>query len=507
MPSAIHTRRRWEVRHADCLQALPKLPPDSIDAIVTDPPYGLTFMGARWDRIGGEGRRMQEWHEAWAREALRVLAPGGHLLAFGGTRTFHRLTSALEDAGFEIRDCLCWLYGSGFPKSVNLALAIDKAAGHPARGRAIPVASTHLPTGRYATAKLTANPVGPYHPSSDAAAAWQGWGTALKPAWEPIVLARKPIGGTVAQNVIRHRTGALNIDGCRIAFQSDTDERETKTKNRHADFDSGARKNRVYGRDKRTRGCRGDYDASGRWPANLLLSHTIDCRRTGHRRVQSNSHHPRTGGAGGLGTTGHRGQRRLAERSSPAELVERWECSPACPVRLLDQQSGISRSTGGTANISKGKRVYGGSRGLGQYLHADAVRGDPGYGDIGGASRFFYCAKANRAERDAGLGGFDKTTTSDGRNTPVNNPYQRGETQRQNVHPTVKPIALMRYLVRLVTPPGGTVLDPFAGSGTTGAAAVMEGARFLGIEQEVDYVLIARARIKHWAKPAARRTS
>jgi site-specific DNA-methyltransferase (adenine-specific) len=349
---------------------------------------------------------MQEWHEAWAYEALRVLSPGGHLLAFGGTRTFHRLTSALEDTGFEIRDCLCWLYGTGFPKSLNVAAAIDKADGHPC---------TH--------------PDGPYQPCSDAAAAWQGWGTGLKPAWEPIILARKPMGGTVAQNVRRYKTGALNIDGCRIAFRSDVDESESKTKNRHADLKSGARENRIYGRDKRARSACGNYNPPGRWPANLLLSHTDDCRHIDHR---------------------HGAQAQTADIG----LARHRDCSSCCPVGLLDQQGGISSA---------------------------------GFGDIGGASRFFYCTKASRAERNAGLGKNDASAS-----------------QTLNTHPTVKPIELMRWLVRLVTPREGTVLDPFAGSGSTGAAAVLEGARFLGIEREPDYVPIARARIRHWARTTAR---
>ncbi len=471
---------RWQIKRADCVQALPKLAADSIDAIVTDPPYGLEFMGKKWDRLGDvgqashagfpdalgkrfrfasysasanlkcqrcgrwkwaksehrcncgtdaiwpnvravEGRRMQEWHHTWAREALRVLKPGGHLLAFGGTRTFHRLTCALEDAGFEIRDCLCWLYGTGFPKSLNVAAAIDKT-------------------------------------STKAAAAWQGWGTALKPAWEPIVVARKPLGGTVAQNVCRYGTGALNIDDCRIAFQSDADEGESKTKNRHADFNSGTRKNRIYGCDERARG---NYDAPGRWPANVILSHTEDCQKAGRTRIRTSRYHPATRGNGGLSTTGHSGQQGLTERSSNRELVGCWECPPDCAVRMLDEQS---------------CRV----------------------------SRFFYCAKASRSERDAGTEGLPTSLigTWGGEEDDLSE-GKKPTLPRANTHPTVKPLALMCHLVRLVTPPGGTVLDPFTGSGSTGAAAVMEGARFIGIEREADYITIARARIRHWAGQAS----
>lgn len=277
-----------------------------------------------------------------------------------------------------LRRRLCWLYGQGFPKSLNVAVAIDRAEGHPPRGRAIPVASTHFPNGRYAKEKLTTNPVERYRPRS------------------------------------------------RTAMPCE----------------------------------QGNYDAPGRWPANVGLSHTEDCRQVGHTRVRSNGHHPAVRRTGGLGTTGHKGQDGLAERISAGELIDCWECSPHCPVRLLDERSG----------------------------------------DIGGASRFFYCAKASRSERNAGLDGFSKAVTDDGRQTPNDTPYQRGKTTRQNVHPTVKPIELMRWLVRLATPPGGLVLDPFAGSGSTGAAAVTEGARFIGIEREAEYVPIARARIRHWAR-------
>ena len=306
-----------------------------------------------------------------------------------------------------------WLYGSGFPKSLDVGKAIGKAAG--------PEQETGVSDHRSATTTADAE-------------RWKGWGTTLKPAWEPILVARKPLDSTVAANVLAHSTGALNIDDCRIGFACEADEQKSKTKNRHADFASGTRKNRIYGHDTRTRGDRGNYDPPGRWPANLVLSHTTDCKLVGQTRVQPNGHHPAARGAGGISTTGHGGQKRLAERSSAGELVDCWECSHDCSVRLLNEQSDVS------------------------------------------PSRFFYSAKASRVERDAGLGAT------------------------RNTHPTVKPIGLMRWLVRLVTPPGGTVLDPFAGSGSTGVAAVMQGARFLGVERETDYVLIARARIRYWAR-------
>ena len=194
----------------DCLDVLAAMEPDSVDAIVCDPPYGLGFMGRKWDALPPG--------EDWARLCLRVLKPGGHLVAFGGTRTVHRLATAIEDAQFEIRDMLSWIYYSGFPKSKNVALSIDKGEGHPNRGRAIPTASTYQASDTEQAHKLTSNPVGPYEPQSEAAKKWDGYGTALKPAQEPAVLARKPLTGTVAANVLEHGTGALNIDGCRFAY-------------------------------------------------------------------------------------------------------------------------------------------------------------------------------------------------------------------------------------------------------------------------------------------------
>ena len=194
----------------DCLDVLAAMEPDSVDAIVCDPPYGLGFMGKRWDALPPG--------EDWARLCLRVLKPGGHLVAFGGTRTVHRLTTAIEDGGFEIRDMVSWIYYSGFPKSKNVALSIDKGEGHPNRGRAIPTASTYQASDTEQAHKLTSNPVGPYEPRSEAAKKWNGYGTALKPSAEPAVLARKPLTGTVAATVLQHGTGALNIDGCRFAY-------------------------------------------------------------------------------------------------------------------------------------------------------------------------------------------------------------------------------------------------------------------------------------------------
>jgi DNA modification methylase len=370
----------FEIIHGNCKNVLKSINENSIDSIVCDPPYALVsigksfggddaapakggvyarasagFMGKKWDT--GETAFDPEF---W-REVLRVMKPGAHLVAFGGTRTYHRLAVAIEDAGFEIRDQIGWLYGSGFPKSHDVSKGIDKAAGAEREvvGSKIGLPGYHLnphdggealghglSSSTYETrlksSQITA-------PATDAAREWQGWGTALKPAWEPIVLARKPLIGTVAANVLAHGTGAINVDGCRVG--TETLQAQVRGVTRMGTFE-GAEGNTTPER-------------IGRWPANVI----------------------------------HDGSEQ--------------------PVDIL-----------------------------------------------GDAARFFYCAKASKADRGEG-----------------------------NLHPTVKPTDLMRYLCRLVTPPGGVVLDPFMGSGSTGKAAMLEGFRFIGIEMDAQYVEIARKRV------------
>jgi len=323
--------------HGDCLDVLRTLPNASVDAVVTDPPYGLSFMGKRWDY---DVPSVEVWQEC-----LRVLKPGGHLLAFAGTRTQHRMAVRIEDAGFEIRDMIAWVYGSGFPKSKNLD------------------------------------------------GEWQGWGTALKPALEPITVARKPLDGTVAANVLAHGTGALNVDGCRVGTSKNVPASPKKV---------GASKHTVS-MPGNTGSSGWDAD-TGRWPANLI----------------------------------HDGSDEV--------------------VGLFPD--GAPAKAGRTAK--RGGSNWHGRDGLGT---PDAIGTWPA--DAGGsAARFFYCAKTSKRDRGEG-----------------------------NNHPTVKPTDLMRYLCRLVTPPGGVVLDPFMGSGSTGKAAVAEGFCFIGIEREAEYLEIARRRI------------
>ena len=343
--------------HADCLEALRNLPDNSVDSVVTDPPYGLSFMGKKWDY---DVPSVDIWQEC-----LRVLKPGGYLLSFAGTRTQHRIACGIEDAGFEIRDMIAWVYGSGFPKSLNVANDIARREGARREGNTFPL------TRNYQEYNLT-----------DRAKEWDGYGTALKPALEPITVARKPIEGTVAENVLKWGAGAINIDGCRVGSE------EISVHTDPAIYSMTPHKSNL------------DYrNHQGRFPANLI----------------------------------HDG-------------------SDEVLAGFPETKSGLMKQhiEGGNFNVfSK------------QY-----PRDVETIGDSGSAARFFYCAKASKAERQAG-----------------------------NNHPTVKPLALMRYLVRLVTPPNGTVLDPFLGSGTTAIAAIQEGFDWIGIEREAEYCDIAEARI------------
>lgn len=355
----------------DNLEALPEIDAGCIDAIVTDPPYGLAFMGKSWDKTLPDRR-------TWT-ELLRVLKPGGHAVIFGAPRLYHRLAVDVEDAGFGIRDCLMWLFGSGFPKSLDVSKAIDKAAG---AERSVVGARVYgdghvqrsTETIGYGGCDPSADTRNITAPATPEAAAWAGWGTALKPAYEPILLARKPLDGTVAANVLAHGTGGINVDACRVG-------------------DSG-----------------GGVRCTNRGPDGKCLGH-------------------KNAGQSTSGETFH--------GLKPEGPMGRW------PANVILDDDGPEEWR-----------------------------------------RYFYCAKASRSEREAGL--------------------QADDGKRANTHPTVKPVALMRWLVRLVTPPGGLVLDPFCGSGSTGVACVYEGVRFLGLELDAGYAEIARARIAHAKGPLLR---
>ena len=444
------------VHHADTLKLLPLLQDESIDAVVCDPPYALGFMGAEWDSFGGQVKEMptnrtdgfyiqrkgalpngsagkgvvyhkgytgsiefQNWCRLWALEALRVLKPGGHLLAFGGTRMYHRLAAGIEDAGFEIRDCVFWCYGQGFPKSLDVSKAIDDRLG--AEREKVKYAPRPESSGTM-SGKTDTRPwieesrVKGYHevdgpdPVTPEALKWLGWGTALKPALEPVVVARKPLAGSVAQNILDYGTGGLNIDGCRIGTTGTVTEEVVPPK-----VSTGSGRYNYNTQPKGTVVGEGytRQRVDGRWPANLMLDEEA--------------------------------------------------------ARMLDEQSGvtISRSAVMPLPLTPGDSI-GGSVGA---ADQDTLRG---HDDKGGASRYFYTAKPAEGEK----GEFCS-------------------------HPTVKPVDLMRWLVRLVCRKGGVVLDPFLGSGTTAVACVEEGMRCIGIEREEEYVKIALARLHRQQGPSA----
>jgi hypothetical protein len=479
------------------------LPPESIDAVVCDPPYELGFMGKGWDSAG-----VAFDPKTWA-AFYRVMKPGAHLVAFGGSRTYHRIACAIEDAGFELRDSLMWLYGTGFPKSLDVSKAMDKRGGAPELaaviGRAIkaaresrglsmkecdarfcggttnwswfegrprgqraptpatfaliavawpelaPLAATvdevdREVTGQERGSRLAVAPgqgedrspltLDITAPATDLARQWDGWGTALKPAFEPIILARKPLDGTVAASVAKWGTGALNVGACRIPT---TDNLNGGTYSQSAKAATSV--SQVPGNGIG----RGFKQPEGRWPANVLLDE--EAAQALNEQSGSRPGMPLTTKRSGKRTTGH---------------------------------VGFAASIGG-----------------------DDAQKSPGYGDSGGASRFFYTAKTSRAERDLGCEALpprtageatDRQDGTDGLESPRAGAGRTGGAR--NTHPTVKPIALMRWLCRLVTPPGGVVLDPFTGSGSTGMAALWEGFSFVGCELTDEYLPITEARIR-----------
>lgn len=406
--------------NADCIEAMKAMPDNSVDSIVTDPPYELGFMGKSWD-ASGIAFNVDVW-----REALRVIKPGGHLIAFSGSRTYHRMAVAIEDAGFEIRDQIMWVYGSGFPKSHNISKGIDKAAGAVRERIAYKggIAPGNANYGGGQSVIHNGTKVGE-EAITPAAKQWDGWGTALKPAHEPMVLARKPLIGTVANNVLTHGTGGLNIDGTRVEGIPPSVPQPSLRPNGE---DSGHALGTGEGRNGEM------SQAIGRWPANFI----------------------------------HDGS---------DEVVGLFPFSKSGAMNGEYNNTIMAQSNGNR----DGKTIK---------LTQQASKGS--------AARFFYCAKASKRDRNEGLDGFEAKRDHDGRKdggVGGDNPRNRTNNAKLNHHPTVKPTTLMQYLVRLVTPPNGMVLDPFMGSGSTGKACAYEGFDFIGIDQSAEYVAIAQARI------------
>jgi len=486
----------YQILHGNNLDILPTLADNSIDSIVTDPPYELGFMGKKWDSSG-----IAYSVELW-QQCLRVLKPGGHLLSFGGTRTYHRVAVAIEDAGFELRDSIAWLYGSGFPKSLDVSKAIDKnngelnrlgkftefmrttgltakqlndatgtsmgshyltAASQPAipttelwskirpllaqvpdwvdqlvarieaEREVIGKKSAGMGSGKtFGMLQAEGNNAGAEKeidittPSTSEAQQWQGWGTALKPAFEPVIVARKPIEGTVANNVLKWGTGGLNIDGSRIGTGDDR---------ASGGLSGGATEKNLYqhGTHERVERATG-----GRWPANIILD-------------------PYT-------------------------------------AELLDEQSGVSKDGVAVKRNRNTAEIESSYEGGWRKSNIDQ-----GFFGLGGASRFFYVAKASKRDRNEGLEELEtkQTVGGGGLGNPVSGAYGSEKAPGKNFHPTVKPTSLMEYLIKLVTPPQGTVLDPFTGSGSTGKAAILQGFDFIGIEMTEEYLPIIEGRLKH----------
>ena len=451
---------RVRLYRGDSLELLPAFPRGRIASVVTDPPYGLGFMGKEFDKLG-RGARMQEWHQVWAAEALRVAKPGAFLLAFGGTRTYHRLTCGIEDAGWEIRDCVMWLYGQGLPKSHDISKAIDKAAGAQREdlGRHPNWRETKRDNGQ------SMNPV-PNEaritlPATDAAALWSGWGTALKPAWEPIVPAMKPLDGTFAHNALEHGVAGLNIDGCRVGAEERTYKGSGASRIKlanHGPGDTGIGYMDGSGKEL-------TFTATGRWPTNVILSHHPECVLRGTKRVKGDGNFPSQQNTASwkMSSKGKSLTPDVSHADADGlETVEDWDCHTDCPVGMFPSPHGAGRARGGGLGTDGRKSLY----------SANGPTNGTRIGDSGSAARFFYCAKASRSERSA-------------------------NGQVENRHPTVKPLALMRWLARLTkTPSGGCVLDPFMGSGTTGVACLLEGRRFVGIEKDPESFRVACERIK-----------
>ena len=462
----------------DVIEQLKTLEDETIDAIITDPPYNLSFMGKKWDSKGG-ALGFQQWCAEWGAECLRVLRKGGFIFSFGGTRTFHRMTAGLEDAGFIIKDCFSWNYGSGFPKSQNTAKAFDKKLGveptilgrNPNSREKSGKGNTLFESGTVGkTAYIT-------EPTSDLAKRWKGYGSAsIKPAWEPIILAQKPFKGTIINNVIEHGVGVVNIDACRISHNEPVKTTQRKGRDSAGVFDSDAC---GYDNSKNTMA---SASPTGRFPANVLLSHHLSCVRLGEKSIKNNSgsvsgNEPSHAGDENAHCYGEYQRIPTPKYGDDKgyEIVEDWVCEPNCPIGIMNAQSGDTSSTrrGNPKDAIKkvGNKLFGGVEQKEQSVSHD-------YRDSGGASRFFYHAKVSKRERTC-----------------------NGEVD--NKHPTLKPIALMEYLIKFACPTAEAmsrqpvILDCFLGSGSTAVAANRVGVDCVGIEYREEALETAYRRLSH----------
>jgi DNA modification methylase len=505
-----------------CLDKLKELDDNSVDSIVTDPPYGLAFMGKKWD--------YDVPSQAIWEECLRVLKPGGHILSFAGSRTYHRMAVRIEDAGFEIRDQIMWIYGSGFPKSHNIGKAIDKIEGNV---RAVVGETKAGKTAMGQNSGWNAHENRTEIEITKGNSDWEGWGTALKPAHEPIVMARKPLVGTVADNVLEYGVGGINIDGCRVGNE------KVST---HSNGVGNTGDKGIYG----TFGNQlGSEEREGRFPANIIFECTCDNPKIVADKYDIRAYNDYKNTFQSYEENDKdKGQYEIKD----VETTKVIHTDPNCPCYILDGQSGNKTGQRGVVkgtepSHTKKNAIYG------DYSMVEGKFAEPIDG-LGGASRFFYCPKASKSDRDEGMpdkvGVFiQRPRREDGsviykethaeewaeamKGKPRSEKTSKAAAEellqqrnsigatyagnqsvgkiganpnkptqpRANIHPTVKPTELMKYLIRLVTPKGGVVLDPFMGSGSTGKAAVREGMEFIGIEREEEYYEIARQRIEN----------
>lgn len=408
----------YKIYNGDMLDMLQVIKPESIDAIVCDPPYELGFMNKSWDSTGIAFKK-----ETW-QNCFEVLKPGGYLLAFGGSRTYHRIACAIEDAGFEIRDCIMYLYGTGFSKSYNIGLAIDKKNGVDNRTGNIRTDGVNNQNICYDFKAMK-----PKFEERIAQNEWQGWGTCLKPAYEPIIVARKPFKGSVVDNIIKYRVGGINIDGCKIGNEKRT---QFSGKSNGRIYSEYSQKNAHF------------ETVEGRFPANVILTY---------------------------------------------DETDFDEVCGGMPYTKNNTKTHSAKNSDNNVNFNASKSV-------------NVI----GYEDSGSASRYFYCAKASKKDRDEGLDAFEERKTTDGcirANVETARKFGVNSALRKNIHPTCKPTELMQYLVRLVSPKGATILDPFMGSGSTGKAVMFENRerdanyKFIGIELTDEYLPIAQARIEY----------
>lgn len=500
------------------IETLKNYPDNYFDSIVTDPPYGLgkepnaeemlrAWVDTGYLEVSGSGFMGKDWDSfvpqpIFWKEIFRVLKHGGHVVSFFGTRTYDWGCMAIRLGGFEIRDCIQWVYGSGFPKSHNIGKAVDKIQGNErevigtskANGiKAITKSRVEQGYRKNLTIANTRDEITLDKGNSD----WEGWGSAIKPANEPIVLARKPLekGLSIAQNVLKWGTGAINIDVSRIGVEEMKFQKASSLGN-GLNMDGGKAKEDYIGQD-----------TQGRFPSNFIMSHHPDCKCVGIKKVGS-------GKEGGYNYEGNvYDVQGFVPKNSPnansnygEEIVEDWNCVDDCPIKILDEQSGERKSNG---KYNKDGTWLNNGDGFIRTWDVEYDKLNKYAGQTGGASRFFYVAKASQWERNFGLDNFEKKQVVGGGGLTANlredgsletasagGKFGSIKALKSNIHPTVKPIKLMQYLIRLVTPPNGIVLDPFAGSGTTGIACKIDGFEFVGLELSEEYTEIANSRIQ-----------